>query len=100
MDFKQQAGQILTKEQETKACADWVPSIEDKHKFLQLSEQMRQSGLRLTERQQHERDTLNADFQALKGKGYKPFLRGSVLMYRRRTTRHVFARITETVPPA
>ena len=38
------------------------PSIEDKHKFLQLSEQMRQSGLRLTERQQHKRDTLNADF--------------------------------------
>ncbi len=61
-------------------------SIEDKHKFLQLSKQLRQSGLRLddwlTERQQEERDTLSADFQALKGKGYKPFFRGSVLMYR------------------
>ena len=61
------------------------PSIEDKHKFLQLSKQLRQSGLRLddwlTERQQEERDTLSADFQALKGKGYKPFFRGSVLMY-------------------
>jgi len=41
-------------------------SIEDKHKFLQ----------------QEERDTLSADFQALKGTGYKPFFRGSVLMYR------------------
>ena len=61
-------------------------SIEDKHKFLQLSKQLRQSGLRLddwlTERQQEERDTLSADFQALKGTGYKPFFRGSVLMYR------------------
>ncbi len=49
------------------------PSIEEKHKFLQLSKQLRQSGLRLddwlTERQQKERDTLNADFQASKGKG-------------------------------
>ncbi len=63
------------------------PSIEDKHKFLQLSKQLRQSGLRLddwlAERQQEERDTLSADFQVLKGKGYKPFFRGSVLMYRR-----------------
>ena len=62
------------------------PSIEEKHKFLQLSKQLRESGLRLddwlTERQQKERDTLDADFQALKGKGYKPFFRGSVLMYR------------------
>ena len=61
------------------------PSIEDKHEFLQLSKQLRQSGLRLddwlTEQQQKERDTLSADFQALKGKGYKPFFRGSVLMY-------------------
>ncbi len=60
--------------------------MEDKHKFLQLSKQLRQSGLRLddclTKQQQWERDTLSADFQALKGKGYKPFFRGSVLMYR------------------
>ncbi len=62
-------------------------SIEDKHKFLQLSKQMRQNGLRLddwlTEQQQKERGILDNDFQALKEKGYKPFFRGSVLMYRR-----------------
>jgi len=63
------------------------PSIEEKHKLLKMSKHLRQNGLRLddwlTESQQKERGTLNADFQTLKGKGYKPFFRGSVLMYRR-----------------
>ena len=36
-----------------------------------------------TELQQKERGTLNADFQILKGKVYKPFFRGSVQMYSR-----------------
>ncbi len=56
-------------------------SMEDKHKLLKMSKQLRQNGLRLddwlTESQQKERGTLNADFQILKGKGYKPFFRGS-----------------------
>ena len=81
------------------------PSIEEKHKFLQLSKQLRESGLRLddwlTERQQKERDTLDADFQALKGKGYKPFFRGSVLMYRRNEKACVCQKDkADTVPPA
>ncbi len=61
--------------------------LEDKHKLLKMSKQLRQNGLRLddwlTEVQQKERSTFDADFQTLKGKGYKPFFRGSVLMYRR-----------------
>ncbi len=81
------------------------PSTEDKHKFLQLSKQLRQNGLRLddwlTERQQKERGTLDADFQALKGKGYKPFFRGSVLMYRRNDKACVCQKDkANTVPPA
>ena len=80
-------------------------SIEDKHKVLQLSKQMRQNGLRLddwlTERQQQERGTLDADFQALKEKGYKPFFRGSVLMYRRNDKACVCQKDkADTVPPA
>jgi len=62
------------------------PSIQEKHKLLKMSKQLRQNGLRLddwlTELPQKERGTLNAAFQTLKGKGYKPFFRGSVLMYR------------------
>ena len=62
-------------------------SQEEKHKLLEHSKQLRQIGLRLddwlTEQQQKDRGTLNADFQILKGKGFKPFFRGSVLMYRR-----------------
>ncbi len=62
-------------------------SMEAKHTFLKMSKQLRQKGLRLddwlTELQQKERGTLNADFQILKEKGYKPFFRGSILMYRR-----------------
>ncbi len=78
--------------------------MEDKHKFLQLSKLLRQSGLRLddwlTQRQQKGRDTLNDDFQALKGKGYKPFFRGSVLMYRRNNKACVCQKDkADTVPP-
>ncbi|DBA92046.1 TPA: hypothetical protein ACH3X2_003770 [Trebouxia sp. C0005] len=81
------------------------PSMEDKHQSLQLSEPLRQSGLRLddwlTKRQQKERDTLNTDFQTLKGKGYKPFFRGSVLMYRRNDKACVCQQDkVDTVPPA
>ena len=51
-----------------------------------MSQKMRESGLRLddwlTEVQQQERSSLNNDFQTLEGKEYKPFFRGSVLMYR------------------
>ena len=36
----------------------------------------------LTEVQQEERSSLDNDSQTLKGKGYKPFFRGSVLLYR------------------
>ncbi|DBA68217.1 TPA: hypothetical protein ACH3X2_013834 [Trebouxia sp. C0005] len=81
------------------------PSMEDKHQFLQLSKPLRESGLRLddwlTEQQQKERDALNADFQALKGKGYKPFFRGSVLMYRSNDKACVCQQDkADTVPPA
>ncbi len=61
--------------------------LEGKHKLLEHSKQLRTIGLRLddwlTELQQKERGTLNDDLQTLKGKGYKPFFRGSMLMYRR-----------------
>ena len=54
-------------------------SVEQKHKFLKLSKQLRQNGLRLddwlTELQQKGKCTLDAEFQTLKGKGYKPFFR-------------------------
>ena len=81
------------------------PSIEDKHTFLQLSKQLRQRGLRLddwlTKRQEEETDALSADFQALKGKGYKPFLKGSVLMYRCNHKACVCQKDkADTVPPA
>ena len=62
-------------------------SVEEKHNLLKNSKQLRQIGLRLddwlTELQQKERGTLDDDFQTLKGKGYKPFFRGSILTYRR-----------------
>ena len=61
-------------------------SLDDKHKLLKMSQKMRESGLRLddwlTEVQQQERSSLNNDFQTLEGKEYKPFFRGSLLMYR------------------
>ena len=61
-------------------------SLDEKHKLLKMSQRMRERGLRLddwlTEVQQQERSSLNNDFQTLKEKGYKPFFRGSVLMYR------------------
>ena len=51
-----------------------------------MSQKMRERGLRLddwlTEVQQQERSSLNNDLQTLKGKGYEPFFRGSVLIYR------------------
>jgi hypothetical protein len=83
-------------------------STEEKHKFLKLSKQLRQNGLRLDdwlteffEVQQKERCTLDADFQTLKGKGYKPFFRGSVLMYRRNNKACVCQKDkADTVPPA
>ncbi len=55
----------------------------------------------LTELQQKERGTLDADFQTLKGKGYKPFFRGSVLMYCRNDKECVCQKDkADTVPPA
>ncbi len=83
-------------------------STEEKHKFLKLSKQLRQNGLRLDdwlteffEVQQKERCTLDADFQTLKGKSYKPFFRGSVLMYRRNNKACVCQKDkADTVPPA
>jgi len=54
--------------------------LEEKHKLLKMSKQLRQNGLRLddwlTELQQKGKCTLDAEFQTLKGKGYKPFFRG------------------------
>ncbi len=81
------------------------PSTEKKHKFLKMSKQLRQNGLRLdewlTELQQKERCTLDADFQTLKGKGYRPFFRGSVLMYRCNKKACVCQKDkADTVPPA
>ena len=80
-------------------------SEEEKHKFLKLSKQLRQNGLRLddwlTEVQQKERCTFDADFQTLKGKGYKPFFTGSVLTYRRNDKACVCQKDkADTVPPA
>ena len=77
-------------------------SPDDKHKLLKMSQKMRERGLRLddwlTEVQQQERSSLNNDFQTLKGKGYKPFFRGSVLVYRSSKT-HVFARRAKQTLP-
>jgi len=73
-------------------------SVEQKHKFLKLSKQLRQNGLRLDdwlkEVQQKERCTLDADFQTLKGKATSPFSEAQYLCTAA-TTRHVFARKTK-----
>ena len=62
-------------------------SLQEMHNLLEHSKQLRTIGLRLddwlTELHQKERGTLNDEFQTLKGKGYKPFFRGSILMYSR-----------------
>jgi len=89
----------------TEASSTEASSTDEKHKFLKLSKQLRQNGLRLdewlTEVQQKERCTLDADFQTLKGKGYKPFFRGSVSMYRRNDKACVCQKDkADTVPPA
>ena len=82
-------------------------SLDDKHKLLKMSQKMHERGLRLddwlTEVQQQERSSLNNDFQTLKGKGYKPFFRGSVLMYR--SSEKAYACVcqtgkADTAPPA
>ncbi len=61
-------------------------SVEDKHKLLRMSKQLHQNSVTLddwlTELQQQQRCTLDANFQTLKAKDFKPFLRGSVLMHR------------------
>ena len=64
--------------------------VEEKHKLLKLFTPLQQNCLRLddgwtqvAEVQQKEMFTLDADFQSLKGNGYKPFFIGSVLIYRR-----------------
>ncbi len=80
-------------------------SAEEKHKLLKMSKRMRQIGLRLddwfTEQQQKDRCTLDADCKTQKGKGCKPFFRGSVLMYRRNDKACVCQKDkTDTVPPA
>jgi len=53
-------------------------SVEDKHKLLKMSNQLHRSSLMLddwlTELQQQQRCTFDANFQILKAKGYKPFL--------------------------
>ncbi len=60
-------------------------SLDEKHKLLKMSQRMRERGLRLddwlTEVQQQEKSRPNTD-QMLREKEYKPFFRGSVLMYR------------------
>jgi hypothetical protein len=75
-------------------------SLDEKHKFLEKSKQLRHKGLGLddwlTDMQQQERSTLNAAFQTLNGKGYKPFFRGSILMYGRSDKACVCQ--TDTVP--
>jgi hypothetical protein len=84
VDFKQEDGQVVTKQQEAKPVLIEFPLVEEKHKLLKMSKQLRQDGLRLddwlTELQQKETCTLDADLQTLKGRGYKLFFRGSVLI--------------------
>ena len=56
-----------------------------KHLLLKSAKALRQNGLRcddyLTRLQQQENKHLPEDFQALQAKGYKPFFKGSILMY-------------------
>ena len=61
-------------------------TVDEKHIFLKHAKQLKPAGINwddyLTRHQQKERQALTADFQTLRGKGYKPFFRGSQLKYR------------------
>lgn len=60
-------------------------TLRGKHLFLKYAKALRQAGFRvdddLTRLQQDERRSLDADFNTLKSKGYRPFFRGSQLQY-------------------
>ncbi|KAL3156597.1 hypothetical protein ABBQ38_000886 [Trebouxia sp. C0009 RCD-2024] len=60
-------------------------TLRGKHLFLKHAKVLRQAGFRLdddlTRLQQKERKSVDAEFKALKSKGYSPFFRGSQLQY-------------------
>ena len=93
-------GRFLLFGKKPRPLADYADSLDEKHKFLEKSKQLRHKGLglddRLTDMQQQERSTLNVAFQTLNGKGYKPLFRGSILMYGRSDKACVCQ--TDTVP--
>ena len=67
-----------------------------KHTILSHAKDLRQAGIRLdddlTRVQQNERRGLDLDFQILKGKGYQPYFRGSLLKYYSGNKNHTCAK--------
>ena len=61
-------------------------TMDEKHLFFSHAKLLKPTGVKwddaLTRQQQKERQSLSADFQALKSKGHTPFYRGSVLKHR------------------
>ncbi|KAL3153934.1 hypothetical protein ABBQ32_013496 [Trebouxia sp. C0010 RCD-2024] len=60
-------------------------TLRGKHLFLKHAKVLRQAGFRLVDDltwlQQEEQKSADAEFKALKSKGYSPFFRGSQLQY-------------------
>ena len=67
-----------------------------KHTILSYAKDLRQAGIRvdddLTRVQQTERRGLDLDFKILKGKGYQPYFRGSLLKYYSGNKNHTCAK--------
>ena len=67
-----------------------------KHAILSYAKDLRQAGIRVDDDlrrvQQTERRGLDLDFQILKGKGYQPYFRGSLLKYYSGNKNHTCAK--------